>query len=286
MSGSILVVGASGHVGQLLVKGLSERGAQVVATSRNPSKQPALPGVKWVPFDLSDPTTFQAALDGVDRVFLLSPGGYATAHEVVGPFVKTVSAAPNVAHVVVMTAMGVDASDEISLRRVELAVEASNKPFTHLRPGWFMQNFETFWLPAIQATNNIILPAGDAKVSFIDTRDIADVAAEVLLNPKAHNKKAYTLTGPQPLSHAEVAAILSEASGRKIGYENIPEQAFEGMLKNAGLDHDYVGLMLALFQTVRAGWAAAVSPDVPTLLKRPARDFTAYARGAAAVWRA
>jgi uncharacterized protein YbjT (DUF2867 family) len=286
MSQKILVVGASGHVGQLVVEALSGRGAQVVATSRNPEKQAALAGVSWVSLNLSDPATFGPALQGVDKVFMLSPGGYAESDTLMRPLIGAIGAQPGVEHVVVMSAMGVEASEEIALRRFELAVEATGKAFTHLRPGWFMQNFETFWLPVIQATGKILLPAGDATVSFIDARDIADVAVEVLLDPTPHAGKAYTLTGPQALTHAQVAGLLTEVSGRVIGYEDISEGAFSAMLTEAGLPSDYRELMLALFQTVRAGWASAISPDVPTILKRPARGFAAYAREAAAAWRA
>jgi uncharacterized protein YbjT (DUF2867 family) len=126
-----------------------------------------------------------------------------------GPFVS--EAARRRVRLVTMTASGVEYSDEIPLRKLELAVERSGTRYAHLRPSWFSQNFSTYWLAPILSDGVIALPAADARTTFIDVRDIGEAAASVLQNP-ARDGRAYTLTGPAALTYAEAAETLTRAS--------------------------------------------------------------------------
>jgi len=272
MSKTILVVGATGTVGSSVVETLAKGGHRVRAATRDPAKAKGAEGVR---FDYGDPSTFRPALEGAEGIFLLSPVGHANSHGLVAPFLAeaTRSGAP----IVTMTAAGVEYDDAVPLRKIELDVERSGAPHVFLRPSWFNQNFDTFWYPTIQSDGVIALPAADAKTAFIDARDIGEAAAAVLTNP-AHYGKAYTLTGPEALTYAEAAAILSDVAGRTIRYEPIDDTRFAAALGAAGLPPDYAGLLVALFGFVRQGAASQVDPSLATILGRAPRTLKDYAR--------
>ena len=151
-------------------------------------------------------------------------------------------------------ATALPADDSIPLRRAELHLERSGLAWNVIRPNWFMQNFHTFWLHGIQTQGQIFLPVGAAKGSFIDTRDIAAVAAKLLSSDEFVNA-AHDLTGSEALDHNQVAAILSKAAGRTIGYTDIPEDAMRQGLLGAGLPADYTEFLLVILGAFKAGFA-------------------------------
>jgi len=272
MSKTILVVGATGTVGTSVAETLAKRGHRVRAATRDPSK---VKGAEGVRFDFGDASTFHPALEGAEAVFLLSPVGHANSHGLVAPFLG--EATRSGARIVTMTAAGVEYDDSIPLRKIELDVERSGAPHVFLRPSWFNQNFETYWYSTIQSDGVIALPAADSKTTFIDARDIGEAAAVALTSP-AHLGKAYTLTGPEALTYAEAAAILSEVAGRTIRYESIDDARFGKALAAAGLPPDYAGLLTALFGFVRQGAASQVDPSLAAILGRAPRSLKDYAR--------
>lgn len=286
---SFLIVGGTGTVGAPLADELVTAGAIARVATRDPSKAQASagkqagkqPGKQPVRLELTDPSTFDAALQGVDGVFVLAPPGHARQDVLLAPFLA--AAAKHAPKIVTMTANGVQFDETNSMRKVELQVAASGVAHVLLRPGWFMQNFQSYWLPTIQKDGVIALPAAHAKTAFIDARDIAGVAAQALLTSKLDGQ-ALSLTGPEALTYAEAAAVLSEAAGRTIGYVNVNDDAFHRGLTAAGLPADYAGMMVHLFGTVRQGFAAGVDDAVTRVLGR-ARTLREYARDAAPVWR-
>jgi len=169
-----LVIGASGTVGSELSRLLAAQGQTVRrATSQTPAQS------DQVHLDLLRGSGLAAALDGVDRAFLLSPPGHTNQHELLGPVIDA-ARERGLRRVVLMSAMGANADDSAPLRRAELQLERSGLPWNVIRPNWFMQNFHTFWLHGILTQGRILLPVGQAKGSFIDARDIAAVAASLL----------------------------------------------------------------------------------------------------------
>ncbi len=178
--------------------------------------------------------------------------------------------------VVLQTAFGVDADDNIPYRQVELALIRSGTPHVILRPNWFADNFHTFWKPGIDH-GRIALPAGDGKTSFIDTRDVAASAAAALTSDR-FDGGAFVLTGPAALSYAEAAAILSPVVGRPVAYEPIDDETFVGILTGAGVPEVYARFLAMIFHTVREGWNAAVTDAVETLTGKPPRSLETYAR--------
>lgn len=283
MSKHILVIGATGNVGRSLVPFLVERGEVVKAATRQPEAYPSQAGVTAVSFDYDQPHTYAPALAGVDRLFLIAKGADPAPQKTVNPLIDAAKAA-GVNHIVLMTAMGVEQAEEIGLRQVERHLIASGVPYTILRPNWFMQNFSTGFIYPILQQGGIYLPAGEAATSQIDTRDIAAVAAAALTDPGRHAGQEYPLTGPEPLTYAQTAAILTEVAGQPITYVPISEEEMAQALSGAGWEPGQVGLMLGLFQAVRAGYAAPVSPAVADILGREPIAFSQFARDNAGVW--
>jgi uncharacterized protein YbjT (DUF2867 family) len=223
-----------------------------------------------------------AALAGVDQLFLMAPPGYANQHELLIPAIDAAKAA-GVRKVLLLSAMGANADDSIPLRRAELHLERSGLAWNVIRPNWFMQNFHTFWLHGIQTQGQIFLPVGAAKGSFIDTRDIAAVAAKLLSSDEFVNA-AHDLTGSEALDHNQVAAILSKTAGRTIGYTDIPEDAMRQGLLGAGLPADYAEFLLVILGAFKAGFAERITDGVQRITGRAPIRFEQYAQDFKAHW--
>jgi len=272
-----LVIGAHGTVGSELVRRLGERGVPVLrATHRTPTEP------DQVQLDLSSGAGVDAALAQADRAFLLSPPGHANQHELLNPLIDAAKA-HDLKKVVLMSAMGANADDQIPLRRAELHLERSGLNWNVIRPNWFMQNFNSYWLGGIAGQGKIMLPVGRAKGSFIDARDIAAVAAE-LLTTERFDDREFDLTGAEALDHDQVAAILSKVSGRSIRYEEIAPAVMLPALVGAGLPKPYAEFLLVILDAFKAGHAERVTDAVSTITGRPPIAFERYAMDYRSAW--
>ncbi|GLK72847.1 SDR family oxidoreductase [Ancylobacter dichloromethanicus] len=279
MTGRILVLGASGHVGRPLVRDLLARGAAVKAASRSGQ---SVEGAEGVPFDFARPD-FAAAFEGVDRAYVLLPGGYVNSRELLTPVIE--AAAAREVKVVLQTALGVDADDSIPYRQVELALIASGAPYVILRPNWFTDNFLNFWKPGIDHAGAIAVPAGEGKTSFVDARDVAAGAASALTTDR-FDGQAINLTGPQALGYAEAAEILSAVIGKPVSYAPVDDDTFVGILTGAGVGADYARFLATIFHPVREGWTAGVTDAVNTLTGQEPRSVAQWAQDNADALRA
>lgn len=275
MSGKVLVLGATGNVGRPLVRALLAKGEAVVAASRTGA---SIEGAEGVRFDYAAPGTHAGAFSGVGRAYVMLPTGYVDSKGLLGPVVDALAAQK--VKIVFQSVLGVDADDAIPYRQVELALERSGAPYVILRPNWFADNFHTFWKADIDH-GRIAVPASSGKSSFIDARDIAECAA-VALTTSRFDGQAFNLTGPEALSYADAAAILSEVLGRPIRYDAIDEDSFIQTLRKAGVPGDYAEFLASIFHPVREGWTAVVSDDVETLTGRKPRTLRTYAADHAA----
>ena len=273
-----LVVGGTGMVGAGVAQRLAEAGHAVRRGSRQ-----ADPASGRVALDLVRGEGLDAALAGVDGVFLMSPPGQVEQDRLLAPVIAAARRA-GVRKAVLMSAMGADADPQAPLRKAELLLEGSGLAWNVVRPNWFMQNFHTYWLGGILGEDAILLPTGRGRGSFIDTRDIADVAATLLLRD-GHEGQAFDLTGAEALDHDQVAAILSRAVGRTIRYEDIAPERMRGILVGAGLAPDYAEFLLLILGFFKAGYAERTTDAVARITGRPPRRFEDYAREHAAAWR-
>ena len=236
-----------------------------------------------VRFDFDEPRTFAPALNGVERLFLIARPGDNNSDAAAKPLIDGAKKA-GVRLIVNLTAMGVEQDEAFMLRVLEKHVEASGIPFVLLRPNWFMQNFDSGPIfTDIRATHAIHLPAGDARLSFIDVRDIAAVAC-VALTDLRHAGRAYTLTGGESLTHFDVAEKVSRAAGTRISYVPISEEAARAGLALRGVPSGYIERWTDFFRKVRKGLGAPVSGDVEKVLGRPPLLFDQYAEDHAKSW--
>lgn len=279
----IFVYGAAGLVGGLVTDKLLSKGHEVFAGSRHPEKGEKKENLHWVPVDSLHPEKGLEILDRVDRAFFLSPGGYTNQYQILNPWVEKAKER-KLGKIVLMSAIGVDhIPPEVPFRKLEIAIETSGLPFTILRPNWFMQNFNTFWISGILKDRKIYFPAGDAKSSFIDARDIADSAVAALLNDMT-NGKSYTLTGKEALTHGEVARKISESTGLVIDYVDISSNDFEKGLVEAGLPADYAAFLVIIANALKEGHTAPVHGSVRELTGKDPIGFDEYAKDYKRSW--
>jgi uncharacterized protein YbjT (DUF2867 family) len=272
-----LIFGARGQIGGELARLLQDDGHAVLRATHGPATEQDQAHI-----DLGSGTGIDAAFARAQRAFLLCPPGFTRQDLLLAPAIES-AVRHGLNKVVLMTAMGADADPESPLRRAELQLERSGLAYTVLRPNWFMQNFHNFWLHSILAEGRIKLPVGSAKGSFIDTRDIAAVAAKVL-GDSAHNGRAYDLTGAEALDHDQIAALLSEASGRAIRFEDISPEAMRAGLLAAGLPADYADFLLTILGYFKQGYAERITTSVQDILGRSPIGFADHAREFRQVW--
>lgn len=277
---TVLVTAATGTVGSALVPALRARGANVRAMTRNPDNP--VPGVENVVADLRDPRSVTDALEGVDAVFLNSP----SEEEAAALQIRFADLArkSGVERLVLLSQYAASTDSPVRFLRwhaeVEAHVDQLGLDHTVLRPNLYLQALLGF--AATIAQGWIGAPIGDAAVSAIDTRDIADSAAAVLTS-SGHTGRTYTLTGPRAVTHTEIAQALSDAIGRQISFVDAPADQFAAALSGFLPPWQVEGLVEDYAHYAR-GEAAEVHTSVADLTGRPARDLTDFARDHAAVF--
>ena len=265
-----LVLGGTGKTGRRISERLRARGLPVRVGSRTGSP----------PFDWEDPQTWAPALDGVGAVFI----SYYPDLAVPGAVDATRAFAElaidrRVPRLVLLSGRG-----EPEAERAENAVRDTGAALTILRSTWFMQNFSEDYMLEHVRSGEIRLPGGDVPTPFLDVDDIADVAVAALTDD-GHAGELYELTGPRSLTFAQVAAELSAATGRAVGYVPVSLEQHATEAAEHGVPPEFIDLLTYLFAEVVDG-RAGTTDGVQRALGRPARDFADYAATTAAsgVW--
>jgi uncharacterized protein YbjT (DUF2867 family) len=285
MGDRILVTGATAPVGRELVRLLRDAGAEVKAGTRHPERAAHVfdASVEVVELDYAEPATFDAAVEWADRLCLQPPAFDGDAYRTLVPLLDWAVQA-GTGHVVVVSAMGIEVREDLPIRHLENHVASLGVDWTFLRPNFYMQNFgEGFLGERIRRTGRFRMPVEDAEVSVVDGRDVAAVAAAALTSG-AHVGQAYTLTGPEALSHGAIASMIAVAAGRDVEFEACTDEEMLGWLTGAGWRPDVAGVVIALYQAVRGGVRAHVTRDVETVLGRPARTFGQFAKEHHSLW--
>jgi uncharacterized protein YbjT (DUF2867 family) len=274
----ILVTGATGNVGRLVVDHLLAAGAHIRALTNNPKKAALPVGVEVVEGYLGRVETLPAALAGVERMYL------APLPRTVREVVRLANDA-GVQHIVDLSSSMADdeaAGDPSGWHyyAVERAVEESGIPWTHLRPGEFMTNILD-WAEQIRSTGVVRAGYGNVANTLIDLDDIAAVAARVLLED-GHIGKKYLLSGPEAIKRVDIVRQIGQAIGRDLRFEELThEQAIAALTPGMGeYAQWYVDGLAQL-----ADHPPAPSPMVEAITGRPATTFAQWAAKHAAAFR-
>jgi uncharacterized protein YbjT (DUF2867 family) len=264
---TILVTGGTGKTGRRIVERLRALGRPVRVAAR--STQPA--------FDWHDADTWDAALDGVAAVYLSYAPDLAIpgARQAIEGFVRR-AVECGVQRLVLLSGRG-----EAEAEACERVVQMAGPAWTVVRAGWFNQNFSEGAFRDMVVDGVIPLPAGEIPEPFVDADDIADVAVAALTGT-GHDGRVYEVTGPRLLTFAEVAAMLSQATGREVRFVPITQAEFSAGLAASGAPASLAWLLNYLFETVLDGRNAHLGDGVQRALGRPPADFTDYARAVAA----
>ncbi|MEV6237900.1 ergot alkaloid biosynthesis protein [Lentzea sp. NPDC051838] len=259
---NVLVIGGTGTTGSLL--------ANLLPDARVGTRKPVLDD--HVRFDWDDPSTFDAALDGVDRVYLIPPVGVADPAPVVESFLAR---ARLVRRVVLLSSSAVGES-ATGMGALPALVRALPE-WAVLRPSWFMQNFTgDHPVAAGVRDGEIVTGTGDGKVGFIDAADIAAVAARALTDPLPHNTD-HLITGPEALSYADAAAIITEVTGRPVRHRSVSTAEMAARLA-AGLPREFAEVLAQLDEDIRHGAENRVTTTVLDVTGKPARTFRDFVR--------
>jgi len=276
----ILVIGGRSKIGSALILELMSRRDQVKALMR-PGEVGSFPeGVKTVGGDLADTGSLAAAMRGADEVFLLCgpvENEYALNRNAIDA-----AASANVRLLVRSSILGGDGSAQSTFASDHGACDDylrdSGLDFTIIRPNLFLQNITETTIPSIDTDGRFYVNAGDARISMVDTRDVAAVAAVALTEP-GHENKEYDVSGPEALSYADVATAIGELQGRSVSYVEADDDTTRGVLLGYGLNGWLAGALVDLYQDYRRsgpdGYASKIIDTVQRLTGRPARSLRA-----------
>jgi uncharacterized protein YbjT (DUF2867 family) len=274
----ILILGGQGKTGRRVAERLTSQHIPVRLASRS-SEQP---------FDWYDESTWSAAVAGIDTAYLAPPVG-PTGLAQAGKFIKQ-AAGEGLRRVVLLSGRGVGSPGrefavyESSLE-LEHAVKDSGADWTIVRPAWFAQGFSEDFLLDYVLAGEIRLSAGDGAEAWIDLDDVGEVMTAALLDER-HTGETYSLSGPRPLTLAEVAAELSTATGRPIEYVDLEPEQHVAELVEYGVPLEDAEAIRDLFAVIRNHRSEYVSEGVQQVLGRAPRDFSDWARSVAqtGVW--
>ncbi|NUR60370.1 MAG: NAD(P)H-binding protein [Catenulispora sp.] len=289
MTMTVLVIGATGKTGSAVVDALTARGVKAAAATRTPfltpHGQPARPrdGVRPVRFDWADRATWAPALEGAEGLYIVGPYAHPTGEQLVGELLA--EAGSGVRRVALLSVIGADRlPPEVMMADWERDVRSSGAEWTILRPNWFIQNFGNAFAATLRDKGLLELPAGDGALSFVDTRDIADVAAAALAED-GHAGQVYDITGPQSFTYAEALKILGDAAGRDLTYRAISHEQAAANLRAAGARERSITWQRGLYDLILDGADAPVTDVVERVAGHPARSLAQYAAENAALWR-
>ena len=286
MPDKILVTGATGKLGLEVVRRLLDAGVEVKAGTRSPERCARIfaDSVEVVHLDYDVTESWGNAVQWADRVFLVPPPFDADSDERLVPFLDW-AVQSGTRHIVLVSAMGAETRERLSIHGIERRLTSTGVAWTILRPNIYMQNFARgFIARSIRETGAVRVSAGDGAVSFIDARDVAEIAARALTDAE-HFDRAYTLTGPAALTHAEAARVIGAVAGRPVTYEAVDDAAMHEQLRGLHWDRGQTHTFMELLGSIRAGDRATVSGDAARLLGRQPTSFEQFARDYAGKWR-
>lgn len=282
---SVVVTAASGSVGREAVFALLKRKIPVRAADRSIEELRSIFGeeVPLVRLDFGDATSFDSAFEGASSIFLVRPPPITDVKSAMIPFVDA-ALRKKIRHIVFLSAAGLGDSRLLPHYVVEQYLRAKFDGYTFLRPGFFTQHLGGVYRDDIVRDGKLFVPAAHGRVAFVDMRDVAEIAANIFADPEVHYKRVYTLTGPEAVTFAEVAELLSEVLGRDVHYEPASVVSYVRHLHDQGVPLAKVAVQTVLHVGLRFGQAERVDPTLERLLGRRGHTVERYVRDFDHLW--
>jgi uncharacterized protein YbjT (DUF2867 family) len=232
-----------------------------------------------VRFDYDDRSTWDAVLEGVDKVFLVFPlPKPRTIKRWMFPFIDAMAQC-GVKHVVYLDVTAAKDKEFVPHYHVERHIEQSGIPYTFLRASYFMQNLcrglSTHGVDIVEH-DEVFIPAGKGKMTLLDARDVAEAVVNIMKHPEPHQNRAYVLAGPEDIDMYQVAAVFSEVFERSIRYTNPNALQFIWRLFRRGVKWDVIGFMTIVYSVTRQGSNSDFSPDLEQLIGRKPRTVRQF----------
>ncbi|MEV2194325.1 SDR family oxidoreductase [Streptomyces phaeochromogenes] len=269
---SIVVTGATGHLGRFVIEGLLEKvpADRITAVVRSEEKAAdfAARGVKLAVADYNAPETFDGVFSAGDKVLLISGNefdkGRVGQHKVVLDAAKAAGVAL-LAYTSAPSSLSAALADDH--RGTEAAIVESGVTYAFLRNGWYNENYTENLAPVLEY-NAVVQAAGEGKVSSASRADYA-AAAVAVLTGEGHENKAYELGGDTAWGFAEYAAEVAKASGKEIVYNSVSVEAFKGILTGAGLPEPFAAILAGVDASIEKGELVVATGDLSRLTGRP-----------------
>ncbi|OAM26426.1 MULTISPECIES: SDR family oxidoreductase [Eikenella] len=280
---NIAITGASGNIGGMVARHLSALGLPLVLPLRNPAKAPDLPDCEARRFAYGDYALAKQALDGTDVLFMVSAAESPTREQEHLTLVRAAADA-GVGHLVYLSFAGASPHSTFTLARTHAVTEEAIRQ-TAMRHTFLRDNFYSEMMATIaDAGGTIAGPAADGRVACVSQRDVAQAAANVIADivrgSGQHDNQTYTLTGSQSLNFAEIAAALTEITGKPHRYRNeTVEEAFANRRRDYPDTPDWqIEAWVSTYTAIAQGELAAVSDDLSRLLGHAPRSFAETAK--------
>lgn len=269
---SIVVTGATGHLGRFVIEGLLEKvpADQITAVVRSEEKAAgfAARGVKLAIADYNAPETFDGLFSAGDKVLLISGNEFDKGRVAQHKVVLDAAKAAGVALLAYTSAPGsLSAALADDHRGTEAAILESGVTYALLRNGWYNENYTENLAPVLEY-NAVVRAAGDGKVSSASRADYA-AAAVAVLTGEGHENKTYELGGDTAWGFAEYAAEVAKASGKEIAYNSVPAEAYQGILTGAGLPEPFAAILAGVDASIEKGELVVATGDLSRLTGRP-----------------
>ncbi|GAA1112949.1 SDR family oxidoreductase [Nesterenkonia jeotgali] len=279
---SIVVTGATGHLGRQVIEQLLARGAtasDILAGGRNPAALQDLAdlGVRTARIDYEDPATLDAAFADAEKILLISGSEVGRR---VPQHAAVIDAAGKVDATLVYTSAPGASTSALVLapehKATEELLDASGLTHTVLRNSWYTENYDETIQQGI-TTGALLTSTGDGRIASAPRRDYAEAAAVVLLSEE-HNGAVLELSGDHPWNFEELAATITEVSGREVRVDQLSTEDHLAALLSFGLDEGTAGFVTALDANIRDGLLAGADGTLSRLLGRPTTTLHQHVR--------
>lgn len=283
---AVLVTGATGNIGRVVVERLLKAGRSVRAAGRTTESVRRAFGdrVEAVALDFTDESTWHDAFTGVEQMFLMRPPQLGKPKREMIPALEYARKL-GITQIVFLSLQGAEKNRVVPHAAIEAWLRESGAAWTFVRASFFHQNLSTVHVSDVRDRNEIVVPAGRGATAFVDAEDVGAVAAVAILNPDDYRNTALTVTGNEALGYARIAEILSRELGRNIAY-NRPGllRYLRHARRQLGLPWGMVMVTAAIYTTARFGMAAGLTDTARTVLGRDPVGFAEFAHRERRVW--